>query len=68
MVGKESGGVLKRDPCHWNVWGLDPWDVAKNYAAFAEGASCVDVKRQGGGGRGVEGAAVLLSVREEQVW
>lgn len=47
---------------------LEPWDVAKNSAAFAEGTSCVNVKREGRGERGVKGAAALLGVREEHVW
>lgn len=62
VVGMESSGVLKRNPGHWNGWELEPWDVAKNYAAFAKGARCVDVKRKGRGDRGVKGAAALLGV------
>lgn len=47
MVGKESSRVLKRDLWHGNIWEPEPQDGAKDYTAFAECASCVDVKREG---------------------
>lgn len=62
MVGKESREVMKREPWYWNIWGLEPQDVTKDDAVFAESASCVAVKREGKGERGVEEAAALLAV------